>query len=90
MNPPDSSIRILRIFSYKMKYNGILIPFAEWEMERFDSRSGESENRHGDDISDDQFGKGSRGRFHGAVHGDRYRHRGGEEDRYNISHCLPW
>lgn len=46
---------------YVIKYNRTLILLAEWEMERFDSRPGESENGHGDDISDDQLGKGSCG-----------------------------
>lgn len=30
-----------------------VVLFVEWKMERFDSRSGESENGHGNDIFDD-------------------------------------
>lgn len=46
--------------------------FSERQVERFDIRLGKQENRHGDDVADDQLRSRVRGRFQPAVHGDRH------------------
>jgi len=61
---------------------------AEWKVERAYSGFGEPENRHGDDLANDQLREGSSGRFHRSLHGDRYRHRRSKENRHNITHRI--
>lgn len=62
--------------------------FSEWEVERPNCRAGQPEDRHGDDVIDDQLREGSCGGLHSSFHGDGYRHRGGQAYRYHLSYCL--
>jgi hypothetical protein len=62
---------------------------AERQVEWADRRPGQPEDGYGDDVIDDQLREGGGGRLHRPLHGDRYRHRRGQEDRYHLPHRLP-
>lgn len=86
---------ILYYFSFSSSAHWLPTPnrtygFSERQVERSDIRISKQENRHGDDVADDQLRSRVRGRLQPAVHGDRYIDSSYQTYRHHFTDCVPW